>query len=196
MVEDNRHPLKRVRFQPDMRSSGFSPRITLPGWDIRKFEVRPQVGEYETDFGHPEVGQRETYSRIEFGLQIARPRAAYLFRLLLPIAVVLLSCFSVFFLSPAFADARVDVPIAVLLTTVALHLTVSSDLPQVGYIRLIDKVYNFAYLVIFVSLVESIAAIHCREKGEGERAQRLDRWAAIILPPLTLVGMLLVMWIG
>jgi len=196
LVEDSKHALPSVRYEPDRRSSGFSSRIVLPGWRITGFEARPQVGEYDTDFGRPETGPREAYSRLEFALRINRPLAPYLMRLLLPIVIVLFSCFAVFYISPTYADARVDVPTAVLFTMVALHLTITADLPPVSYARLIDHIYNLSYLVIFLALGASIVAVRRRDDGDEAGALAIDRRARLLLPLLAFGGICLLLALG
>ena len=55
-----------------------------------------------------------------------------------------------FLLAPTYVDARVDVGITSLLTIVALQMTFNQDLPDVGYLMLMDKVYLSSYgFVIF-----------------------------------------------
>jgi len=78
---------------------------------------------------------------------------------------------------------------------VALHLTVSADLPQVGYIRLIDRIYNLVYAVIFVTLLESVGVIHWHDMGQHAWVKKLDRWCLIIMPTVSVVGLLvLIAW--
>ena len=192
-LEDSRLQERELRYIADQRFSGFSPRISLPGWSILGFAARAEPIEYQTSFGNPFQERHEVYARFLYSLRIGRPTGAYLLRMLLPIVVVLLTGFVVFVVSPTYADTRINVALTVLLSMVALHLTVSSDLPQVGYIRLIDKIYNLSYLVTFATLLESAYAIHLNDTGRRETALRMDWWCLTLVPILTFAGILLLL---
>jgi hypothetical protein len=187
-LEDSRHQTKDLRYVADVASTGIAPQIRLPGWEIKGARTLVRDFQYETDFGRPITGKRETYSRLRFSLEIARPEGAYLFRLLFPMIIVLLSSFVVFFMAPSFIDARSTIALTALFSMIALHLTVSSDLPQVGYLRLIDKLYNLSYLITFATLLQSVWAARLCERKEEARALRIDRLCLFIFPIVTFLG--------
>ena len=68
-----------------------------------------------------------------------------------------------------------------LISAVALQLTAAADLPSVGYSVLLDRVYDLAYLVIFLSLLESVWAVRLADAGEEAKARRLDKLALVLL---------------
>lgn len=147
--------------------------------------------------GHLRSGRTagESYARVVYRLAIYRPWLPYLTRLLVPVLVVLGSSFLVFLLAPGYVDSRIGIAITGLLTAVALHLTVSADLPQVGYLRLIDKIYNLSYALIFLSLLESVAAIRWRDQGREELAQRVDRICLVALPTASILGLVALIYL-
>ena len=57
----------------------------------------------------------------------------------------------------------------------AHQLTTNADLPQVGYLVLVDKLYNFSYLLILFSMFESTLAVRFHDAGKEELARKLDR---------------------
>jgi hypothetical protein len=189
-VEDNQHQMAVLQFEADREASHYDPGIMIPGWQIDGERLDTEAFGYRSHFGRPQApGQWEHYTRLTYGLRISRPWGPYLFRMLVPILVVVLSSFVVFFLNPAYADARTSIAATALLSAVALHLTVSADLPHVGYIRLIDKIYNLVYGVIFATLVESVVAIRLRDAGREEDTHKLDRITLWVLSAITVVGL-------
>ncbi|MBI4859891.1 MAG: hypothetical protein HY815_06460, partial [Candidatus Riflebacteria bacterium] len=189
-VEDNQYQVDVMRYEADTASSRYDLNISIPGWQIDGEQAEAQKYVYRSTFGRPQApGANETYSRFTYTLHISRPWWAYLFRMLVPLLVIIFSSLVVFFLSPMYADARTSIAITALLSAVALHLTVSTDLPQVGYIRLIDKIYNLAYAVIFVTLGESVVAIRMRDAGREQRTVIMDRITLITLAVITVVGL-------
>jgi hypothetical protein len=188
-VEDSRHLANEIAYVADTTNCGFSNAIAIPGWEISRGTAQAGVLAYPTTFGRPQApGKEERYARFTYALSIYRPWGPYLVRMLLPLIVILLSSFVPLYLAASYADARIGISITSLLSTVALHLTVSSDLPHVGYIRLIDKVYNLAYVIIFATLVETVIAIKMHDGGQTERAHALDRTTRRVLLALSAAG--------
>ena len=63
----------------------------------------------------------------------------------------------------------------------ALQLTTNADLPQVGYMVLIDKLYNLSYVMILLSMVESVVAVRWHDAGREVAADRLDRGTLVLM---------------
>ncbi len=192
-IEESRATITRLQYIADETSSGISSKITVPGWQILGSYVKAGEAEYETNFGRVEMSGKERYARLELRVALKRPRFANLIRLFLPVAIVLLSCFIIFFVAPTYGDARVDTPVAGLLTMVALNLTTSGEMPPSGYIRLIDKVYYLAYMAILATLALSIAGVRRSDAADVEGARRIDRLALWIVPTVTAFLMMLLL---
>lgn len=189
-VEDSRHLATELVYVADRENSGFSPEMSLPGWEIEGGRAIANEYTYPTNFGRPQMaGGHEKYAHFTYTIGIARPWAAYLIRMLVPMLVVLLSSFVSFYLAPVYVDARIGIATAALLSSVALHLTVSADLPHVGYVRLIDKIYNLAYAIIFLTLVESVWVVRLRDAGQEARALMADRIFCMMLAAASVGGL-------
>lgn len=181
-LEDSRHLSTELVYVADKENSGYSPEMSLPGWDIEGGRAVAGEYTYPTNFGRPQVpGGHEKYAHFTYTISIARPWAAYLIRMLVPLLVVLFSSFVSFYLAPVYVDARIGIATAALLSSVALHLTVSADLPHVGYVRLIDKIYNLSYAIIFLTLLESVWVVRLRDAGEERRALYADKIFSLAL---------------
>ena len=129
-----------------------------------------------------------------------------------PVLLVLLCCFSVFFLRPLHVEARVGTVITALLTVVFLQLAFTDDLPYLGESVLLDQLFNFSYLLMTAVLVECVAVTRLFDQqraleeraahqepdakaktlaeaaGLGARIARLDRLASRGFPPAYLLG--------
>lgn len=190
-VEDSRHLATELTYVADTQNSGYSPEMSLPGWEIEGGKATASEFAYPTNFGRPQApGGTERYAHFNYTVSIARPWAAYLIRMLVPMLVVLLSSFVSFYLAPVYVDARIGIATAALLSSVALHLTVSADLPHVGYVRLIDKIYNLCYVIIFVTLIESVWVVHLRDAGDEARARKYDIVFCLVLGVASAAGLI------
>jgi hypothetical protein len=188
-IEDLEHTRADIQYVPLVAESGFNPALRLPGWELAGHAI--EVGEYRypTRFGLPASHQRTSaYSRLTYRLHLRRPLWGYTFKMLLPVVIVLASTFAIFWLAPDQVDSRVSIAVTGLLSAVALNITVVSNLPEVGYQVLVDKIYNLSYLVIFFALLATIWAVRLDEAGRREDALLLDARCAWALPLLFTVG--------
>ena len=96
----------------------------------------------------------------------------------MPIGFILLSTLLIFFISLSYFEGRIGLAVTTLISAVALQLTTSADLPQIGYLVLVDKLYNLSYVIILFSMFESTVAVRFHDAGREAAASKLDRYAA------------------
>ncbi len=116
--------------------------------------------------------------QFQYSLKIARPVSFFLWKLLLPLVIVTATSWESLLLNPQHIDSRIGLPVTGLLTAVFLQESYSSNLPDVGYLVLLDKIYAMAYILIFISILEAIITAEWinDERPDGyEQAIKLDR---------------------
>src|SRR5207249_1382002 len=86
----------------------------------------------------------------------------------------------IFFVSPRYFEGRLGLAVTTLISAVALQLTTSADLPQVGYLVLIDKLYNLSYVLILFAMLESTIVVRWFDKGAEATARWIDRAALVV----------------
>lgn len=186
-IEHNDLDASELRFVPDVADSNIHRELSMPGWELRGFEFFPSETVYASAFGEGAPGEpmESRYSRATFSLSIERPWSYFLFTLLLPLVVVVLVSLCGFLLHPAQVDARIGLPLTALLTAVFLQQSYGSDLPQLGYMVLMDKLYALAYLTIMAGLVVAVSTGNLASDGEDPdavaRVRRIDRRALAAL---------------
>lgn len=211
-LEDNQRTAAEVVFVPDAPHSRVTDGLQIPGWYLTEsFEEEKRV-EYAGGFGVTSANA-PVFSRYRFGAKLQRPASLFFFKMVPPIALVLLCCYLVFFLRPMHVDARVGTVITALLTEVFLQLAFTDDLPYLGISVLLDQVFNFSYFIITLILVECVAVIWMMDRTaqlEAEmktvpdseakkriyddihalkrRGAKLDRISKIAFPSLYLAG--------
>ena len=88
--------------------------------------------------------------------QVSRPLNFFVWKLLLPLVIVLCSAWSALLLNPQYTDSRIILPMTALLTTVFLQQSYSAGLPDIGYLILLDKIYALVYTLIMATILEVI----------------------------------------
>jgi len=138
---------------------------------------------YPTNFGDLAEPQGDTYSRVTLSVPVTRPLMAMSVKTFVPIVLIVICAAFVFFVRPHYVEGRIGLGITALLTLVALQLTSSATLPDVGYLMMLDKIYLLAYVFIIAALARVVLT---SSRGADEAAERsivrADRiWVAVLL---------------
>ncbi len=216
-LEDARRGEAELVFEPDADGSGVVEDLRVPGWTVAGRVLEVQSAVYPGQLGRPGA---PGFSRFRYGVTLQRPLRLMLLTMAPPVLLVLLCCFSVFFLRPLHVEARVGTVITALLTVVFLQLAFTDDIPYLGESVLLDQLFNFSYLLMTAVLVECVAVTRLFDQARGleesaarqeadakaktlaeaaalsARIARMDRLAARGFPPLYLAGCLVLLLVS
>ncbi|MFM6959687.1 MAG: hypothetical protein ACKOW0_01510, partial [Schleiferiaceae bacterium] len=110
--------------------------------------------------------QASQYSRLKFDINIKRPESYFIWKLLLPLAVILSGAWISLLLNPTLIETRSALPASALLTAVFLQQSYGTSLPETGGLVLMDKIYVIAYILITFTLGWVVV--------KGRNAENLD----------------------
>lgn len=159
--------------------------------------IKGQRHLYGSQFG--ETGERDlsTFAALRYDLNITRPVNFFIWKLLLPLLIVLCANWTALLLHPTLVEARTAMPATALLTTVFLQQSYSSSLPEVGYLVLLDKIYVLAYILLISTVVQVITISIQGSKYEANnyaRATALDRYSVIAQVLVFMIGVGLIIF--
>lgn len=178
----------RMRFVPDdgaipaakgPREAFLSRDLDIQQWRVLDVSHRADIYTYETDFGSIEKGTWDGQSsRYTFSVTIARPFFPYLLKVVMPLLIIVGMAFLAFAIRPGRFDSKVSLLVTALLSTVALHLTQASALPEVGYLVRADMFFLVSYAALGASLL-LVTVEHRRSEPapDGEPLSRAIFWA-------------------
>jgi hypothetical protein len=189
-VEDARYDDDTLAYEADPDSK-VDPGMQTPGFLTRSSGTEVLHHRYASTMGDTRLASLQS-SQFRFNLELGRPLVGYLSKTLVPIGFILLSTLLIFFISLSYFEGRIGLAVTTLISAVALQLTTSADLPQIGYLVLVDKLYNLSYVIILFSMFESTLAVRWHDAGREAAAQRLDHYAAVLSLALIVVTSLLV----
>jgi hypothetical protein len=154
-------------------------------------EAGKQLGEEEwvitrfsTNIGQADIAGRPV-SRFNYLFEARRHLAYYVFRIFLPIFIILCVSWVVFFLKDY--GKRVDVAAGNLLLFIAFNFTISNDLPRLGYLTFMDAIMISSFVVTALVLILSVFLKRWATEGREDRAQRIDRYVVRWLYPLAYI---------
>ena len=195
-VEDANHGVDELVFVPDKAEIGYSPRLRILGWDVLGWRTRQTVRDYGSKFGETGSAARSKYASLRFDLVIRRAPNFFLWKLLLPLVIVLCANWLVLLLRPDLIDVRTALAATSLLTLVFLQKAYSDSLPSLGSLMLMDKVYVAAYLVVLATMAQVVMTASWMKKSASvaleERIEQMDKrlLAAEVALFLVTVGIL------
>lgn len=184
------------QFLPDLAGSGMAPRFSITGWLYEPyFSAERGPATYASDFGAVRrEGQPHRVNGVTFVLTLQRPFMAYIVKFLLPLAIIVAASMLVFFVPAKELEVRGGLGVTALLACLAFHLAQADTLPSVPYLVTADYLFLGAYVLILVSIAESVVSYNLYD-GRVRASRSLDRVAWMTLPPLALLlaGLVLVL---
>ena len=172
--------------------------LMLPLWyfvfeEIVGFsQVGEQLGEEEwivegvaTRVSQSDYASRPV-SRFTLGFDASRHLYYYIFRILLPMMIIITVSWVLFFLRDY--AKRVDAASANLLLFIAFNFTISNDLPRLGYLTLIDMFLVSTFVVTALVLVLAVYLRRRELDGRIEHVQKVDQYVLMFYPITYLIA--------
>jgi len=125
-----------------------------------------------------------TYSTFVLTIELSRKSAFYVWKVLLPMTLIVMMSWGVFWISPERFGPQVGLSATAMLTLIAFQFFVASVLPKLGYFTLLDKLLIGATTLVFLTLAQSILTVNLVAANRVELARRLDRICRWLFPLL------------
>ncbi len=172
-----------VQLVPDLGASGMSPRFSVTGWLYEPyFTARTEVRQVGSDLGSVvNEGKTTAQPRVSIAVEMRRPIAPYMFKFILPLALILLMALTALLLPPRVLEVRSAMGVTSLLSCIAFHYTQADTLPNVSYLVAADKLFLGAYCFVTLTLIASVVVYRSHESNLL-RAIALDRAGLALLP--------------
>lgn len=124
-------------------------------------------------------------------LRIQRSFFYYIYKIFLPIFLILIVAWSALWIRPAELESRLTITIVCLLSLIAYNYVYDKDLPKLDYITLLDYIillsYAFAAIPTIISVISFIRFVKDNDSNPS-----LDRIARIIGPIIFLISALVI----
>ena len=168
--------VEQLVYVPDKDPITVNPDITLAGYNFGKPRIAFDSHTYPTSFGDVESTPADrTYTRVVVEIPVTSPVTSGIFKTVLPLLIVLIAAAPGVIIPASYVDSKVNVPITALIALVAMQFGVSSALPEVGYLPMIDLIYLLAYTAVTAMLGSAvIGAWRLKQQGE-DAAMSLER---------------------
>jgi len=169
MIEDKRETIDRLKYVPYLKETGIDPAIVFPGWNITGWEAEVREHEYSV-YG-------ETYSQYIFTVDIERIKFNSFLKTFLPPIFMMLIVMTTFILNPEQVNTRLATISSSLVASVMFHVSISNQIPPVGYLTFADKFMLLTYLILLSTFFLTLRVFVLQGRQEAERAKKLNRLA-------------------
>ena len=121
---------------------------SINGWDILGYEIRDIIE--ENSWG-------TLVSKTVIDIKIVRQHEYYIYKVLIPILLILMVCWSVVWVDPKELESRLTITIVCLLSLIAYNFVIDSELPKLEYLTVMDWIilvsYFYATIPNFISII-------------------------------------------
>jgi len=121
----------------------------INGWNILGAETIDEV--------YKDPNRLNEGSAIALEIYIERKHGYYIFKVIFPIILILMVCWSVVWVDPKELEARLTITIVCLLSLIAYNFVIDSELPKLEYLTVLDWIvlisYVYATVPNFLSII-------------------------------------------
>lgn len=158
-----------------------APKVTRRGDDVHSAEW--EIGKLTADKG-PDRGT------VTFAVPMTRHPGFYLWKIFLPLILVVLLCWSSLWITTPGMDPYKQIPATCMLALFAFNLTVSASLPRVPYMTFLDAFVLGCYISVFLVVPKNMLTYVLNKDGRTEAVERLDAIARRVIPLVSTTGCL------
>lgn len=175
-IENTLFDNKSLVFKPDIKGSTFDKNEAIDGWEITNFQVTEQTNDYETGFGDPAPDRSfQNFSSFLIEMDIQRNAWGLFMKIFIGMYIAFLISIISFTIHPSEFEPRFGLPVGGLFATVGNKYIIDSILPESSSFTLVDSLHTITFLGIFATLVVSAIALQESDKGNREKAERINK---------------------
>ena len=164
-------------------------------YSISQMKCENSVYTYKTNFGDPGVVGNEQYSRISFIVDLHRNPAGILQKLALPLLVVLILAYLVFYIPDYEIGTASALTVTALLAAIAFQWTLNDSLPKVSYMTIVDKIFYLVYSFIFYAMAQTVITFNLSKLSDDMKklSHRIEVHSRYLFPALFCILLLLLL---
>ena len=110
----------------------------------------------------------------------------YVWKVILPLCLIVAMSWTVFWISPAQFGPQIGMSATSMLTLIAFQFATTNMIPELGYFTILDLFIGGATILVFLALFESLTTSYLVSKDKQELALRID-FASRFVFPITFV---------
>jgi hypothetical protein len=167
-------PEKDVQLVIDENMTGKHGRLNVSDWSVKGVEAK-----IDREYYH---STKKFYSRYDFQISAERIKAYYLWKVMLPLCLIVAMSWCVFWINPAQYGPQIGLSATSMLTLIAFIFATTNMVPRLGYLTLLDRFIVGSTILVFLALFESLTTVYLVSKEKNELAMGIDYISRFIFP--------------
>ncbi len=155
------------------KAVGRTKNLSLQDWDITDLSARPKP--YQVVPGTEIAGY-------EIAFTAARKPHHYLLKVILPLVLIVIMSWAVFWIDPTLGTTQISVAITSMLTLIAYRFAVGAEVPKLPYLTLLDSFILLGSILVFLSLIEVMITTRLSLNNRIKTARSIDRHSRWVFP--------------
>jgi hypothetical protein len=133
----------------------------IQGWDIDNVNLKYK-------FLQNPFNNFDMHDGVSLEIEISRKHGYYIFKIILPILLILSLCWSSVWLPPKEIQSRLTVTIVCLLSLIAYNFVIDADIPKLEYLTIMDFIILISYIYAAIPCLLAIISYNliCNNKDE------------------------------
>ena len=131
------------------------------------------------------------HSEFEIIISAKRRAGYYIWKVMVPLFIVVLMSWTVFWIDPVKIEAQLAVAATAMLTVIAYQFTLSNMLPRISYFTQLDYFIVGSNILVFLALIEAVASSALARENKEKRARQFDRNSRVVFPMIYIVILLI-----
>jgi len=182
ILEDKSQTIDKLVYVPLEDESGIDDSITFTGWNLDGWDAKAVEHEYSI--------YEESYSQYVFSVDISRIPFNSFIKTFLPVIFILAVVLFSFLIDPDKITTRLGMAGSSLVAAVMFHVSISNQIPPVGYLTLADKFMLLTYFILGASFLINIILLEFQERKKMELVEKIHRateYSVFIVVPILYV---------
>ena len=167
-------PADQLILDVDKSFTRLGSKQNIADWDVHSASGSSAVEPVE------ELGA--TYSVFTLTIDLSRSDTFYVWRLILPMMLIVAMSFGVFWINPERFGPQISLSATAMLTLIAFQFFVAGALPKLSYFTTLDKLIVTATAIVFLTLLQSIYTANLVSREKSALARRVDRRCRWLFP--------------
>lgn len=122
------------------------------------------------------------HSELNITLTAQRRTSYFIWKIMVPLSLIVAMSWSVFWLHPARYGPQVGLSATSMLTLIAFLFATEAIVPRLNYLTIMDKFVLGSTILVFLALVEAVMTAYFIAKEREAVAVRMDRYCRMIFP--------------
>jgi len=163
------------------QGGGFEKQFSLAGWNI--LALTAGSGKYTISFSGTKTKKHtENLAYFKFALKVQRQLDFYLWKVILPLFLMVLISWIVFWINPGEFAVQATISNGMLISIVAFLFSLQFLLPKIPYLTRMDLYVYTSLLFVFFALIETVITCTMAKNSKLAMAHKIDVAARLVFP--------------